>query len=96
MFTAPTISCNRHFVPAEKEEGFVSKFEEVRGILEGYTNPFKVIGGWRIEKEKMDGKERRNGHYSPGLIRWTIIWHSRTRSRFKNIEKLSALWRALK
>jgi quinol monooxygenase YgiN len=58
VFTAPTISCNRHFVPAEKKEGFVSKFEEVKGILEDYTKPFNVIGGWRIEKEKIDGKER--------------------------------------
>jgi heme-degrading monooxygenase HmoA len=58
VFTAPIISCNRHFVPREKKEGFVSKFEEVRGILEDYTKPFKVIGGWRIEKEEVDGRER--------------------------------------
>jgi quinol monooxygenase YgiN len=58
VFTAPAISCNRHFVPAEKKEAFVKKFQEIRGLLEAYTKPFKVIGGWRIEKEVVEGKER--------------------------------------
>ena len=58
VFTAPTISCNRHFVPTEKKVEFASKFKEVRGVLEDYSKPFKAIGGWRIEKEQVDGKER--------------------------------------
>lgn len=58
VFSAPAISCNRHFVPVEKKESFASKFQEVRGLLEDYTKPFKVVGGWRIEKELDEGKER--------------------------------------
>jgi quinol monooxygenase YgiN/heme-degrading monooxygenase HmoA len=58
VFSAPAISCNRHFVPAEKKQSFASKFQEVRGLLEDYTRPFKVVGGWRIEKELVEGKER--------------------------------------
>jgi heme-degrading monooxygenase HmoA len=58
VFTVPAISINRHSVPAEKKEGFVNKFQEVRDILEDYAKPFKVVGGWRIEKEEVNGKER--------------------------------------
>ncbi|KIM99324.1 hypothetical protein OIDMADRAFT_181654 [Oidiodendron maius Zn] len=57
-FTAPAISYNRHFVSADKREAFISKFLDVKGILEDYTKPLKVIGGWRIEKEEANGKER--------------------------------------
>ena len=58
VFTAPTISCNRHFVDKEKKEGFVEKFEEVKGLLEDFTGSYGVVGGWRIEKEMLEGKER--------------------------------------
>lgn len=58
VFTAPVISYNRHFVATDKKEEFVAKFQEVRGILEAYTEPLGVVGGWRIEKEEVDGKER--------------------------------------
>lgn len=57
-FAAPAISLNRHFVPKDKREGFIAKFQEIRSILEAFTNPVRVIGGWRIEKEEVDGKER--------------------------------------
>jgi heme-degrading monooxygenase HmoA len=57
-FTAPTISYNRHFVPIDKKEGFIAKLQEVKGILEDYTNPLRVVGGWRIEKEEVNGKMR--------------------------------------
>ncbi|KAH8804639.1 hypothetical protein F5884DRAFT_680955 [Xylogone sp. PMI_703] len=57
VFEAPTISCNRHFVPAAKKEGFIKTFQEVKGLLQDFTNPFKVIGSWRIEKESEDKEE---------------------------------------
>ncbi|CZR57917.1 uncharacterized protein PAC_07807 [Phialocephala subalpina] len=52
VFTAPTISCNRHFVPKDKREGFERKFGEVKGLLEKFTKPFQVVGGWRIEESE--------------------------------------------
>lgn len=58
VFTAPVISCNRHFVSTDRRVEFVTKFQEVRSILEDYTKPFNVVGGWRIEKEEVEGKER--------------------------------------
>jgi heme-degrading monooxygenase HmoA len=52
VFTAPVISVNRHFVESGKKDEFVGEFEEVTGILEEYTKPFGVVGGWGVEKEK--------------------------------------------
>lgn len=57
-FTAPIISCNRHFMPPEKKKGFQDTFDGVKGLLEQFTKPFGVVGGWRIEKESVDGEER--------------------------------------
>lgn len=57
VLSAPVISCNRHFVPASKKEEFTVKFNEVKGLLEDYTKPYQVIGGWRIEKEKEEKEE---------------------------------------
>ncbi|KAE9366176.1 hypothetical protein N431DRAFT_91180 [Stipitochalara longipes BDJ] len=57
VFTAPVISCNRHFVPKEKRPGFIEKFSQVRGLLEEYTKPYGVVGGWRIEKEDGEKEE---------------------------------------
>ncbi|RFU34616.1 hypothetical protein B7463_g1699, partial [Scytalidium lignicola] len=54
---APTISCNRHFVPAAKKEGFIEQFQKIKGLLQDFTNPFKVVGGWRIEKESEEKEE---------------------------------------
>jgi hypothetical protein len=56
--THQSLGCNRYFVPANKKDGFVKKFAEVRGLLEDYTTPYPVIGGWRIEKETIEGKKR--------------------------------------
>lgn len=59
VFDAPVISCNRHSVPEQKKAGFERKFEEVRGLLEEFTKPYKVVGAWRIEKEKDEKGEQR-------------------------------------
>jgi len=56
VFTAPVISLNRHFVPGDKKAGFVKKFDEAKGLLEDFTTPYQVVGGWRMEKEE-EGKE---------------------------------------
>jgi len=40
-----------------QKAGFESKLGEVRGLLEEYTKPYKVAGGWRIEKEIVQGEE---------------------------------------
>ena len=58
VFTAPAISCNRHFVPIEKKQAFGNKFQEVKGYLEDYTKPFKLVGGWRIEKEAIEERDK--------------------------------------
>jgi heme-degrading monooxygenase HmoA len=57
VFTAPVISLNRHFVPRDKKAGFVKKFDEVKGLLEDFTTPYQVVGGWRIEKEAEEKEE---------------------------------------
>jgi heme-degrading monooxygenase HmoA len=57
VLKAETISLNRHFVPASKKDGFREKFNEVKGLLEEYTSPFRVVGGWRIEKESEEKEE---------------------------------------
>lgn len=56
VFSAPVISCGRHFVAKEKKTAFEQKFGEVKGLLEKFTRPYQVVGGWRIEKE-VEGKE---------------------------------------
>lgn len=58
VFKAPIISCNRHFVPKVNKSGFIEKFNEVRGLLEDFTKPYGVVGGWRIEKEDEEKEER--------------------------------------
>lgn len=45
-------------MPKEKKDAFVAKFGEVKGLLEEYTKPYPVVGGWRIEDESIDGVER--------------------------------------
>jgi hypothetical protein len=57
VFTAPAISCIRHLVPKEKKAGFIEEFNEVRGLLEDFTKPYGVVGGWRIEKEDEEREE---------------------------------------
>lgn len=56
VFKAPVVSCNQHFVPKEKKFGLIEKFNEVKGLLDDFTKPYGVVGGWRIEKED-EGKE---------------------------------------
>ena len=72
VFTAPAISCNRHFVLVEKKTGFESKFEEVRGLLEKYTEPCKVVSEWRAEKENVGGNLREE---------WALL------SRFESVDQ---------
>jgi heme-degrading monooxygenase HmoA len=57
FFNAPVISCNRHFVPKKQKSGFIEQFNEVKGILEEFTKPYGVVGGWRIEKEAEEKEE---------------------------------------
>jgi hypothetical protein len=57
LFTAPVISLNRHFVTNDKKAGFSKKSDEVKGLLENFTKPYQVVGGWRIEKEREEKEE---------------------------------------
>lgn len=57
VFEAPIISCNRHFVPVGKKEGFSEQYRMVKGLLQNFTDPFRVVGGWRMEKESEDKEE---------------------------------------
>ena len=68
--TAPAISYIRHLVPMEKKAGFIEEFNEVRGLLEDFTTPYGVVGGWRIEKED---EKRGVGAIFPVLRLWGII-----------------------
>ena len=57
VFTAPVINCNRHFVVKEKKLGFIEKLNQVKGLLEDFTKPYGVVGGWRIEKDHEEKDE---------------------------------------
>lgn len=54
---APAISVNRHFIKHDQRDLFRKRFEEVKPLLQGYTKPRPVAGGWRIEKEAEDKEE---------------------------------------
>lgn len=57
VFEAPVISCTRHFIQKEKREAFEKRTSEVRYLLGEFTRPYKVVGGWRIEKESAEKEE---------------------------------------
>ncbi|KAG8990490.1 hypothetical protein FRB94_013354 [Tulasnella sp. JGI-2019a] len=54
---APAISINRHNVKPGKREEFKATFDEVKHLLEEYTQPRGILGGWRIEKETPEKDE---------------------------------------
>jgi quinol monooxygenase YgiN len=54
---APAISVNRHFIKHGQRDAFQKRFEEVKPLLQNYTKPRAVTGGWRIEKEAEDKEE---------------------------------------
>ncbi|TGO23217.1 hypothetical protein BPAE_0140g00240 [Botrytis paeoniae] len=56
-FSAPIISCNRHYISSHNREGFSAKFNEVKHALENETEEYEIEGGWRIEKEAEDKEE---------------------------------------
>jgi heme-degrading monooxygenase HmoA len=53
----PVISVNRHFVKHGQRDAFLKQFEHVKPLLQDYTKPRDVAGGWRIEKETEDKEE---------------------------------------
>ena len=53
----PAISVNRHFIKHGQRDAFGKRFEEVKPLLQDYTKPRPVAGGWRIEKEAEDKEE---------------------------------------
>ena len=93
VFTAPVVTLNRHFVPKDKKAEFIEKFDEVKGLLEDFTTPYQVVGGWRIEKEK-EGK--RSGVYFRGLRARRSITSLRRRRGLRGIGRLWNLWRGLR
>jgi len=54
---APAISVNRHFIKHGQRDAFQKRFEEVKPLLQDYTKPRPIAGGWRIEKEEEDEEE---------------------------------------
>ncbi|THV45810.1 hypothetical protein BGAL_0448g00050 [Botrytis galanthina] len=56
-FSAPIISCNRHYISSHNREGFSAMFNEVKHTLENETKEYEIEGGWRIEKEAEDKEE---------------------------------------
>jgi hypothetical protein len=57
VFTAPVVSCNRHFIPNHQRSYFIEKFTEVKGVLEEITKLYGVVGGWIFEKEDEEREE---------------------------------------
>jgi heme-degrading monooxygenase HmoA len=54
---APAISINRHFTKHGQRDAFQKRFEEMKPLLQDYTKPQPVAGGWRIEREVEDKEE---------------------------------------
>ncbi len=55
LIESAVVSVARMFVPREKRAAFAARFEEVKGVLEGYAGPEMVGYGWREDGE--DGAE---------------------------------------
>lgn len=51
------VSLNRHFIKDGQKEGFEGKFGAVGGLLGEYALPRVLLGGWRVEKDVVDGEE---------------------------------------
>ncbi len=54
---ASAISISRHFIKNGQREAFQSRLEKMKALLQDYTRPRPVAGGWRIEKEAENEEE---------------------------------------
>jgi hypothetical protein len=88
---APAISINRHFIREGQKKPFEKQFIQVKPLLQAYTKPLPVAGGWRIEKEG-EGKEEwvlfsgfDSVEHHHGFAKTAVS---------KNIKKLWNLWKA--
>jgi heme-degrading monooxygenase HmoA len=54
---APAVSVNRHFIKHRQRDAFQKRFEQVKPLLQDYTKPRPLAGGWRIEKETEEKEE---------------------------------------
>ncbi|WYZ38555.1 hypothetical protein EsH8_III_000469 [Colletotrichum jinshuiense] len=50
LLTAPVLSVGRFGVRSECKEEFVKKYAEAKWVVEDYSKPYPVRGGWRIER----------------------------------------------
>ncbi|KAI1452716.1 hypothetical protein F4805DRAFT_407966 [Annulohypoxylon moriforme] len=51
LLNSPVFSLSRVTVAAEERETFDQAWNEVKGVLEDFAEPYVVQAGWRIEKE---------------------------------------------
>lgn len=54
---APLLSVNRHFIKPGRKDEFQAFFNEIKPLLQSYTKPRALVGGWRIEKEEEEKEE---------------------------------------
>ncbi|KAL7625691.1 hypothetical protein AAE478_004912 [Parahypoxylon ruwenzoriense] len=57
LLESPVINLGRLIIAAEKRQAFDDNWNEVKGILEEFTKPNVVKGGWRIESEDQSLQE---------------------------------------
>jgi len=57
LLSCPVLSVGRISISAANKTAFEQKFNEVRGILEDFADPFPVRAGWRIDKEAENAEE---------------------------------------
>ncbi|KAI1214637.1 uncharacterized protein F4807DRAFT_404051 [Annulohypoxylon truncatum] len=51
LLKSPVFSLSRITVAAEERKAFDQAWNEVKGVVEEFANPYAVQAGWRIEKE---------------------------------------------
>lgn len=52
LVEAKIVSVNRQIIKEGQEEQFEAAFGEAKNLLEKYTKPVPVIGGWKVEEEE--------------------------------------------
>ncbi|RDL41189.1 uncharacterized protein BP5553_01168 [Venustampulla echinocandica] len=57
VLDAPIISLKRHSILPSKKVAFLAAFSGIKHLLES-ASPYQVVGGWRIDKEEIEGTER--------------------------------------
>lgn len=77
---APSVRVNRHFIKDGQQDTFQMQLEEVKTLLQNYSKPWPVAGGWRVEESRK------------GMRRWGLF---SKRDDLQTDQSLVSIWIAL-